>query len=800
MITLSAEEYKKKYGEANYNSFDRLGDGLTLPKENSQQGIMSDTFSDVKQIGTDIRNSFNTRQNNISNASGMEQGLASKTFQNIGQGFGFAGDVGGSVIKGGVKAVLPQSGEDSLKNTIASATTPIMNSKPVQDLMTIYNSLDIETQRNLDATLNIGSLLTEAFGVGVGAKGVNVATRVAKEGIEQSGRGIVEAGRAVKNTTSGVFEVARPAINAIKDTPLNIKTNLQSAKAFQDTVMKLPPTAQSAVRKGVDLEDLTKTLSINKAQKPALEKLYTGVKDFVAGKTKLNPIEAVGKPVVTRFNILKAQTKGLGIQLDEVAGNLKGKTVKGRQAVVNTVDETLAKLGISKTDKGLDFIGSNLEGLGADEKIIGNIYRRLQEATDANDFHRLKKYIDNNVNFGKTSGGFTGEAESLIKGWRKAIDSRLDLEFPAYNKVNTELAQRLKPINDFKKFMKSATGLDEDLMNMSAGQLMRRIASNVRSNPEIRQVLRDLDNATKVKGKVSGNIEALVDFYATLEKYYPEIVGKNTFQGQIKNALETSGGVLDKATNIIKSVAGQSEAVKRKAITDFLDDYFGASSFNKGAVPTTATKGNIVSRIIDRAKNTPNKKGGFIRIGKDTPKTVQSKPKVSVSESLPTNLITEAKKYKTSEEFVKAQGTPMFRGQGKKGSDVDFNTTGFQGNTEGGVFFTPTKDTARKYGDNVIERISNNKNTVSIKESDELQIMATKQVESDIKNRIESDELIEQMALGRPKAFTEYTNKPFIETGDGFGEVGELIYYKEFDKSPVTKSQLEQIWKDSNKK
>jgi len=554
-IKITAAEYEKRFGQSAFSS------------PSSRPSFLADAFSDVKQIGTEIGSSYGSRQDNISTSLSADQGLASRTFQTLGQGFGFVGDIGGSVLKGGLKAVLPQGGEDAIKNTISSVATPIVNSGAVQSLMERYNALPPEVKRNLDSTLNIGSLLTEAFGVGTGAK-------VAKTGVRVAGKGIVGAGGAVKNTTSGIVDIARPAMNAVKNLPSNLKTNAESMKLFEQSVKKLPPAAQNAVRKGVDIEDLTKTLSMNASQKPALSKLYTGVKDFAAGKTKNNPIEAVGKPVVTRLNILKNQTKGLGTQLDEVAGGLKGKVVKGRQSVVDTVDETLAKIGISKTDEGLDFVGSNLEGLGADEKIIGNIYRRLQESTDANDLHRLKKYIDNNVNFGKTSGGFTGEAESLIKGWRKTIDGRLDLEFPAYNKVNTELANRLKPINDLKKYMKSATGLDEDLMNMSAGQLMRRIASNVRSNPEIRQVLRNLDNATKVKGKTSGNIESLVDFYATLEKYFPEIVGKNTFQGQIKNALDTSGGLIDKATGILKSVAGQSESVKRKAITDFLDDFF----------------------------------------------------------------------------------------------------------------------------------------------------------------------------------------------------------------------------------
>jgi len=515
---------------------------------------------------------------NNSTSFQADQNIGSKTLQALGQGFGFVSDVGGSIIKGGVKAVLPQGGEDAVKNTIQSVAEPIVNSRPVQSLMEGYNALDDETRRNLDATLNIGSLLAEAFGVGAGAKvaktGVQTGLRGAREGVEQVTQEALRVGNTVKDSTSGLVDFVRPAVDAVRNAPSNARVNMEAAKVNQQAIKQLPPAAQNAVRKGVDIEDLTNTLSVNKAQKPVLNKLFTGVKDFISGKAKNNPIEAVGKPVVTKFNTLKAQTAKLGTKLDEVAGGLKGKVVKGKQAVVNTVDETLAKLGISQTDEGLDFIGSNLEGLGKNGDIINNVYKRLIGAKDASDFHRLKKFIDNSVDYGKTKEGFTADAQNLIKGWRRSIDGVLDTEFPAYNKVNTELAKRLKPINNFQKAMKTATGLDEDLMNMSAGQLMRRIASNVRSNPEIRQVLRDLDNATAVKGKVSTNVESLVDFYATLEKYYPEIVGKNTFQGQIKNALDTSGGLLDKATGVLKSVAGQSEAVKRKAITEFLNDYF----------------------------------------------------------------------------------------------------------------------------------------------------------------------------------------------------------------------------------
>jgi hypothetical protein len=160
-----------------------------------------------------------------------------------------------------------------------------------------------------------------------------------------------------------------------------------------------------------------------------------------------------------------------------------------------------------------------------------------------------------------------------------------------------------------------------------------------------------------------------------------------------------------------------------------------------------------------------------------------------------TSSISKAKaEGKSFDEWVKGQGDISYRGQEKAGSEISYNTTGFQGDTQGGVFFTSNKETAKKYGDNVLEYISNKNNTVSVKEADELQKMAEKQVALDIKNQVESDELIEQMALGRPKAFVEYTKKPFIEVGDKmFGEEGEKIFYKEFWKDK-TKSQLKAEW------
>lgn len=140
--------------------------------------------------------------------------------------------------------------------------------------------------------------------------------------------------------------------------------------------------------------------------------------------------------------------------------------------------------------------------------------------------------------------------------------------------------------------------------------------------------------------------------------------------------------------------------------------------------------------------------------------------------------------------YTETEGTPIYRGQAQAGRGIIKNQPNFadSGNYENGAFFTDNLDTAHKYGDNILETRRNDKNTVSVQESDNLQAMANKRMDEIMRNpklydEMDEDEydLLEQMALGRPEAFAQYTKKPFVETGDKFGESGEVVYFKGVD-------------------
>lgn len=246
----------------------------------------------------------------------------------------------------------------------------------------------------------------------------------------------------------------------------------------------------------------------------------------------------------------------------------------------------------------------------------------------------------------------------------------------------------------------------------------------------------------------------------------------------------------------------KGEILNQKAIAGVADDV----ARNTGQQLTTKVVGNDII-LSPKVKAIPSPKvvaqtppikpqmpQGEVLPPKTTKVSAEAKP--SVIEPLEQ----EAKKYKSAEEFVKSQGTPIYRGQ-TSGVDIKQNIGGAMSELEGGLFFAKDKKLADVFGDNTVEKFSNKSNTVTSKETESLMEMATKQVEKDIKNQVESSSVIEDMALGKPKAFAEYTGKPIIEAQHLLGrQNGELIYYKEFDKSPVfTKSQLIDIWNKANK-
>lgn len=155
-------------------------------------------------ISDKIKADFAARSQTVAQAKGKvqagQQSLGSGIFQSAGQAAGLVGDVATE----GLKAITPQPVKDAAKQAISS----VAQTAPVQTVVqnyTAWKQQHPEAAANLEAAVNIGSLLPIGEGAGIAGKAVGEAGAV---GAKVAGEAATLAGRAVKGTGEAVYKSA----------------------------------------------------------------------------------------------------------------------------------------------------------------------------------------------------------------------------------------------------------------------------------------------------------------------------------------------------------------------------------------------------------------------------------------------------------------------------------------------------------------------------------------------------------------------------------------------------------------
>jgi len=287
----------------------------------------------------------------------------------------------------------------------------------------------------------------------------------------------------------------------------------------------------------------------------------------------------VGKPIVQRIKTLESKSAEVGAKLGKAADNLGLVTQPELfDPVLNGLKRVRGLEGLSIDSKGvLDFRNTVLASAetAGDRKAIQSIFTQAIKGGSGKSKHLLRQELFE-VLGGKKKAltAITDTQSKAYQAIRQALSDVLDGKSAGYKALNKEYATLQGPIRDMKKLLKLPGETDEDLVNMSAGLLARRLTSMAPSNPQIRGILRALDQVTKTKGLTTTSVETLQDFYNILDKYY-NITGKTGFQGQTKAAIDASS-IKGIVAGVVKKSVGQSDAVRRKAVEDVLNEVFKA--------------------------------------------------------------------------------------------------------------------------------------------------------------------------------------------------------------------------------
>lgn len=354
----------------------------------------------------------------------------------------------------------------------------------------------------------------------------------------------------------------------ISQQKLDLLKNNPDSRVAQYTLegsktIKTDPFAQEAIKQGVPADSVATIKGANPATKQLmLRQLDTQVKGKYNQKFgALNrPSDVIGDSTIKRYTQVASANKQAAGNLDEVAQRLRGQKVDVTQPVEQFINDMKA-MGVEFKGGKPIFEGSDIEGLtgpAGPQAAIERLTKRMtQVSDDAFELHRLKRFIDETVDYGEGGSGLSGRTEGIIKGLRKNIDTLLDTNFPDYNQVNTKYSTTRGALDSFSDAMGTKFNPNNPNMEKLIGTRLRTILSKSQTRVEVLNSLQSLqDVAIKNGGQYEDDLITQVLFANDLEKIFgtsaPTGIAGEVSKGfnQAANAtkkLKESGGLFDLA-------------------------------------------------------------------------------------------------------------------------------------------------------------------------------------------------------------------------------------------------------------
>jgi hypothetical protein len=385
----------------------------------------------------------------------------------------------------------------------------------------------------------------------------------------------------------------------------NAEDFIRNAAREKERLVK-NPLEQEAVKQGwgSDMVSLLKT-STPATKKKTLEMLnmMEKIKNNAKYGGRNRPNDIIGQSIQDRLNVILRANRTAGQKIDSISKSLKSvdadfdTPVNDFMSQLDDMGLNLQKELSSGTLNGLDtpkavwkriFKGSDIEGVKGAERVMKNIIARMADTDvpNAYDMHRLKKYIDEQVSWGKTSEGLTGRAEIALKQLRGGINQQLQNASPAYARVNKVYSET---INVLDQLQSSVSGKKIDFQSVAAtrklGNETRKIQSNYNSFADLLDSLDAIDaTAKKYASKPSFSTGLSVNATPGTKLNAPDFTDNLVELAQLSEELNRRFGTTQKTS---------LEGAMAKGVNQ------GLQSFAEGAEVTIA---KAVAKGYDKAK------------------------------------------------------------------------------------------------------------------------------------------------------------------------------------------------------
>ena len=293
--------------------------------------------------------------------------------------------------------------------------------------------------------------------------------------------------------------------------------------------------------------------------------------------TEVWPTNIIGNSINQRLKPLFDQNAEAGERLKREAVRLRGQSID-YAPIEQGLMERLDNIGIeyNRDNKELSFTGSDIEMNTAAEKQVEKFINRILRVgnDDALAAHKLKKWIDSQVEYGKTAKDpMLASVQRIMTKTRTDINESLRTLSPEYKDANIKWSETRGAIDKLDELTPKRTDLEHGDTNEILGTLSRKLISLYASGSDMRAAFEGMEKtATKYGGKFEDSIGRQVRFNEELNR----VLGaarRGSYQGQTEQA--TTKGMARSALSSVKrgakAVAGKVRESRGQLEADELD-------------------------------------------------------------------------------------------------------------------------------------------------------------------------------------------------------------------------------------
>jgi hypothetical protein len=306
-------------------------------------------------------------------------------------------------------------------------------------------------------------------------------------------------------------------------------------------------------------------------------------KGSARAKALTRTADIAGDALVKKIDFVKGNNEQAGKQLNRVAKGLKGKEVDVNNPVNKFIND-LDELGVTFNDKGKPiFEGSQIEGVAPAESLINKIALRIKRnpTPDALEAHQFKKFIDENIAFGKSAAeGLSGKTEGVVKSLRRGVNESISDISTKYKQANKQFSDTIKSLDELQDVAGRKLDFAGPHADKAAGTLLRSQTNNTKGRANLLTAIKNLeDTAQKYGGSFDDDILNLSIFADELDAVFGS-GARTSLRGEVgKAGVDTAidvsqmtipGALAVGAKAGAKRLRGINEANQLKAIEKLL--------------------------------------------------------------------------------------------------------------------------------------------------------------------------------------------------------------------------------------